>query len=73
MNFSWRGFWDGSRVGARRSYHGLWRDAQATKDAAVIDLVEAQRVELGKKIGELDAEAARKNREIEELVGKVPF
>ncbi len=36
-------------------------------------MMEAQRVELGKKIGIQDAEAARKNREIEELVGEVPF
>ena len=30
-------------------------------------------MELEKEIGELDAEAARKQREIEELVGDVPF
>ena len=46
----------------------------AEKDPAVIDqVVEAQRVELEKEIGELDAEAERKQREIEELVGEVPF
>ena len=46
----------------------------AEKDPAVIDqVVEAQRVELEKEIGELDAEAESKQREIEELVGEVPF
>ena len=46
----------------------------AEKDAGVIDqVVEAQRVELEQEIGELETEAERKNREIEELVGKVVF
>jgi len=46
----------------------------AEKDDSVIrDVIEAQKGELEKEIGELEAEAKKKAAEIEELVGKSPF
>ena len=64
----------GDRLGARRSEHGLRRDATATEDESVIGrIVSAQRGELEREIGELKVEADRIAGEARELVGAVPF
>ena len=62
------------RLGARRAFNGLRRDATATEDESVIGrTVAAQREELGREIGELKEEAGRVAEQAWELVGEVLF
>ena len=64
----------GDRLGARRSEHGLRRDATATEDESVIGrIVSAQREELEPESAGLKAEAEKIVEDAGELAGEVPF